>query len=80
MVRCCLDLSNEVSRPARVDGVDALVLEMVRRVAAVQAAARRARARALLHAGAPRHAPPTLPTTIPRSTHAHSLREFTVAA
>lgn len=48
-------LRYEVARPSRVHHVDAFVLEVVRRVAAVKAAPRAPRA-ALLHRAAPHHA------------------------
>lgn len=61
----CEHLRNEVARAGRVDGRDALVLEVVRRVAAVQAAAG---ARAALAHARPRHAPLALPTPAQRHT------------
>lgn len=57
-------LRYKIARAARVDLVDALVLEVMRRVAAVKAPA--AGRGALLYARAPRHAPcTTLPATTP---------------
>lgn len=49
-------LRNEIARAPRVDLVDAFVLQVVGRVAAVEPAGARARA-PLLDVGAPRHPP-----------------------